>query len=356
MRTIAWVLACCVMTSFAVVTRAPADAAVDRPLSVCDEGTATSRCDDARLVAIAPTTTMPRIVQRPPTTTAPTTTTTTIAAPRVVQSPPTTTTTTTTTAPMIVAPTGSSTPQTTQPPPTADDPIVIGELVAHSSGTLDDLALCVDCLEITSGVAYAVGLGRPCPGQSGAWDVYLEVTTNLPAKIGIEVLEPGIYGIYDHDFVTTWGATFVCLDSCTTFPARATAEDADGAIRWAHGSLDTPCPTRAGSSPSAAPSNPERIAPTATSTSIDDVVTPTTGATTTTWSPTDADGDGLTNDEEAEIGSDPNDPDTDGDGLIDGEEVFLGTDPTNSDTDGDGSSDLEEEQAGTSPLDPDDHP
>jgi hypothetical protein len=35
--------------------------------------------------------------------------------------------------------------------------------------------------------------------------------------------------------------------------------------------------------------------------------------------------------------------------------VFLGTDPTNPDTDGDGSSDLEEEQAGTDPLDPDDH-
>jgi hypothetical protein len=95
---------------------------------------------------------------------------------------------------------------------------------------------------------------------------------------------------------------------------------------------------------------------TTTAPPIDDVATVTTGATTTTFSPTDPDGDGLTSDEEASLGSDPNDPDTDDDGLIDGEEVFLGTDPTNPDTDGDGFGDLAEEQAGTSPLDPDDHP
>jgi hypothetical protein len=100
---------------------------------------------------------------------------------------------------------------------------------------------------------------------------------------------------------------------------------------------------------------PATVPPT-TVTPADDVATPTTGATTTTFSPADADGDGLANDDEAEIGSDPDDPDTDDDGLIDGEEVFLGTDPTNPDSDGDGSSDLVEEQSGTSPLDPDDHP
>ncbi len=91
---------------------------------------------------------------------------------------------------------------------------------------------------------------------------------------------------------------------------------------------------------------------------IDDVVAVTTTmpATTTTFSPTDSDGDGLSNDGEAELGSDPDDPDTDDDGLIDGEEVFLGTDPTNPDTDGDGFTDLDEEQTGTSPLDPASHP
>ena len=42
----------------------------------------------------------------------------------------------------------------------------------------------------------------------------------------------------------------------------------------------------------------------------------------------DSDGDGLTDAEEAEIGSDPNLEDTDGDGWLDGEEVDGNTDPT----------------------------
>ncbi|MCH8822936.1 MAG: hypothetical protein IH984_05440 [Planctomycetes bacterium] len=80
---------------------------------------------------------------------------------------------------------------------------------------------------------------------------------------------------------------------------------------------------------------------------------------------TDSDGDGLTDVEEAALGTDPNDPatdndglfdgtevdlaladgsdcpdplnpDSDGDNLLDGFEVFLGTNPCNADTDGDG--------------------
>jgi len=49
----------------------------------------------------------------------------------------------------------------------------------------------------------------------------------------------------------------------------------------------------------------------------------------------DDDGDGLTNQKEQELGTDPMDPDTDDDGLDDGLEVKLGTDPLKSDTDGD---------------------
>jgi len=41
----------------------------------------------------------------------------------------------------------------------------------------------------------------------------------------------------------------------------------------------------------------------------------------------DDDGDGLDNNEEAALGTDPNDPDTDGDGVNDGIEVALGFDP-----------------------------
>jgi len=69
----------------------------------------------------------------------------------------------------------------------------------------------------------------------------------------------------------------------------------------------------------------------------------------------DLDGDGLLNDEEKRIGTDPLNPDTDGDGLKDGEEVkTYKTDPLNPDTDGDKLRDGEEVfQYKTNPLDPD---
>ena len=71
--------------------------------------------------------------------------------------------------------------------------------------------------------------------------------------------------------------------------------------------------------------------------------------------PLDSDGDGLTDDEEARIGTDPFNPDTDGDGLKDGEEVLrYKTDPLNPDSDFDGLKDGEEVlRYKTLPLDPD---
>ena len=57
----------------------------------------------------------------------------------------------------------------------------------------------------------------------------------------------------------------------------------------------------------------------------------------------DSDGDGLTDDEELRIGTDPHNWDTDGDGLSDGDEVNVHkTNPLNPDTDGDGLTDGEE--------------
>jgi hypothetical protein len=65
----------------------------------------------------------------------------------------------------------------------------------------------------------------------------------------------------------------------------------------------------------------------------------------------DDDGDGLTNGEEEERGTDPANPDTDGDGVTDGEEVNdLGTDPTNPDTDGDDLEDGDEIAQETDPT------
>ena len=67
----------------------------------------------------------------------------------------------------------------------------------------------------------------------------------------------------------------------------------------------------------------------------------------------DADGDGLTNGEEKDLGTDPKVADTDGDGLDDGEEVDLGLDPAAADSDGDGLDDSEELDLGTEPLEAD---
>ncbi|RLC94693.1 MAG: hypothetical protein DRI77_10780, partial [Chloroflexi bacterium] len=67
----------------------------------------------------------------------------------------------------------------------------------------------------------------------------------------------------------------------------------------------------------------------------------------------DNDNDGLTNAEECQTNTDPQDPDSDNDGLSDGDEVHTyDTDPTNPDSDGDGLDDGWEVQHGTDPLAP----
>lgn len=66
----------------------------------------------------------------------------------------------------------------------------------------------------------------------------------------------------------------------------------------------------------------------------------------------DTDEDGLTDKEEAELGTDPEAADSDGDGLGDYEEhIELGTDPTKADTDGDGYDDGDEIAEGSDPVD-----
>ncbi|HEY6170243.1 MAG TPA: DUF1800 family protein, partial [Verrucomicrobiae bacterium] len=65
----------------------------------------------------------------------------------------------------------------------------------------------------------------------------------------------------------------------------------------------------------------------------------------------DSDGDGLSNLQEYQRGTDPHKADTDGDGLTDGQEVALATNPLNADTDGDGLSDYAEVN-GTFPTNP----
>ena len=69
--------------------------------------------------------------------------------------------------------------------------------------------------------------------------------------------------------------------------------------------------------------------------------------------PVDSDGDGLTDEEEAELGTNPIRADTDDDGLTDREEIEYGTDPVRSDSDGDGLPDGWELDNGLHPLLPD---
>jgi gliding motility-associated-like protein len=78
----------------------------------------------------------------------------------------------------------------------------------------------------------------------------------------------------------------------------------------------------------------------------------------------DCDNDGLDNETEGTLGTDPSNPDTDGDGINDGDEVTNGSDPLNpcdpspdalgtNDCDDDGLDLVAETEAGTDPLNPD---
>ncbi|HVM90569.1 MAG TPA: hypothetical protein VMU11_01585 [Verrucomicrobiae bacterium] len=97
-----------------------------------------------------------------------------------------------------------------------------------------------------------------------------------------------------------------------------------------------------------------------TPSSVRSLAPPTaSSAATTTASPgrpdpsADPDGDGLTNLQEEQLGTNPNNPDSDGDGLTDGQEVNVyKSNPLNPDTDGDGYKDGDEVKAGYNPNGP----
>jgi len=73
-------------------------------------------------------------------------------------------------------------------------------------------------------------------------------------------------------------------------------------------------------------------------------------AADTTWYLADSDSDGLTNDVELAIGTDPVNADTNGDGITDGAEHAAGKDAANLDMDGDGLANAAELQAGSDPF------
>ena len=82
-------------------------------------------------------------------------------------------------------------------------------------------------------------------------------------------------------------------------------------------------------------------------------VTPAPTVTQPTSPEPDQDHDGLTDVQEAQLGTDPSNADTDGDGLLDGEEVNIyHTNPLNPDTDGDTYLDGDEVRNGYNPNGP----
>lgn len=102
---------------------------------------------------------------------------------------------------------------------------------------------------------------------------------------------------------------------------------------------------------------------TISSASINGSITPTLvfgTVTVTLGASDDSDGDGLTDAEEASLGTDPFDPDSDGDGMTDGWEVANSLDPlvddASADADLDGYTNYQEFAAGTDPNDANSRP
>lgn len=104
----------------------------------------------------------------------------------------------------------------------------------------------------------------------------------------------------------------------------------------------SPQPTAKPVTPTLAAANPTPVPPTPTEAAATPVPTEAPASptavppTATTAPPADTDEDGLTDAQEADVGTDPANPDTDDDGINDGDEVNTWkTDPVNNDTDGD---------------------
>ncbi|MGC4107722.1 MAG: hypothetical protein QM753_15480 [Thermomicrobiales bacterium] len=136
----------------------------------------------------------------------------------------------------------------------------------------------------------------------------------------------------------TGGATYIAAHIGAKLPSVATP------VSTATPVPATPTATTAPTETPAPTSTPQPTATTA----------PSPTATEDPATAIDTDGDGLSDAEEARLGTDPTNPDTDADGINDGNEVnVFKTDPLNLDTDGDTLYDGGELIYGTDPLNPD---
>ncbi|HEU0114913.1 MAG TPA: hypothetical protein VFQ80_09555 [Thermomicrobiales bacterium] len=148
----------------------------------------------------------------------------------------------------------------------------------------------------------------------------------------------------------TGALTIAGGDQGGTFVAGYVGPETPAMQALAAGQAAQPALAAAASPAPAAP-----VAPAATPAAANAAAPAVAAAATPAAAPSadDADGDGLTAAQEAELNTDPNLADTDGDGLTDGDEVNkYGTQPLATDTDGDGIDDGTEVAQGTNPLDP----
>ncbi|HWK80917.1 MAG TPA: hypothetical protein VNP95_09110 [Thermomicrobiales bacterium] len=177
------------------------------------------------------------------------------------------------------------------------------------------------------------------------------VTGTITVKAGSDstTLDAGQADTFEGDLTITGetgGATYIAahvgakLPSVATPVASPTAVPATPTATATATATATPAPTE-----TPAPTNtPE---PTA-------AASPTASPTEDPASAIDTDGDGLSDAEEARLGTDPANPDSDDDGINDGNEVNVyKSDPLNLDTDGDTLYDGGELVYGTDVLNPD---
>lgn len=182
-------------------------------------------------------------------------------------------------------------------------------------------------------------------GEAGAFEGALTFTTETDASSFVAAYIGAVIGFDEN-------GTPVATAEATPI---ATPAPADASTPAPQAGATVPPPPRAGATAPPAPQRGE-----------------TTAETAEAEEP-DRDDDGLSDAEEAELGTDPDDldtdsdilydggelvygtdvlePDSDGDGLPDGNEVYIvDSDPAVADTDGDGTSDGDEIANGTNPL------
>ena len=172
----------------------------------------------------------------------------------------------------------------------------------------------------------------------------VELSWTAPADNGSSITDYTVTVSPPHGNCTpvVTSCTVVGLNNGTEYTFTVTATNANG---------DGPASDPVTATPAAVPdtTTPDTTTP---DTTTPDTTTPDTTTPDTTLD--DSDGDGLDDEAEGKLGTDPDNPDSDGDGLLDGPEVYdTGTDPLDVDTDNDGVTDGDEIIDGTDPLDPD---